>query len=73
LRERRVTARQIEVENVTRTPTAGFARAYGMGSNQPQGQLPGRTGVAGDEVADMLGNTNALDIAPSLNFEGDIF
>ena len=42
-------------------------------SNQPQGQLPGRTGVAGNEVMNMLGDGNALDIAAGLDFGCDIF
>src|ERR1700726_610525 len=43
------------------------------GSNQPQGQLPGRTGVAGNEVMNMLGDGNAFDIAAGLDFGSDIF
>src|ERR1700690_1923851 len=41
--------------------------------HQPQRELMIRTGAAGDEVADMLGDGNAFDIAAGLNFEGDIF
>jgi hypothetical protein len=43
------------------------------GLHQPQRELMIRTGVARDEVADMLGDSNAFDIAAGLNFEGDIF
>ena len=32
-----------------------------------------RTGVARDEISDMLGDGNAFDVAAGLNFEGDIF
>src|SRR5882672_4007363 len=43
------------------------------GSGEPQRELPGRAGVAGNKVFDMLWNGDAFDVATGLNFEGDIF
>jgi hypothetical protein len=45
----------------------------GFGLHQPQRELTIRTGVARDEVSDMLGDGSAIDVASGLNFEGDIF
>src|SRR5450759_2120415 len=39
--------------------------------NQPQGQLPGRTGVVSNEVLDMIRNAVAFDVTAGLNFLGD--
>src|ERR1019366_8446884 len=44
-----------------------------FGSNQPQLQLPGRTGVVGNEVLDMFRDAGALNVAAGLDFDGDIF
>ena len=39
---------------------------------QPQSQLPGWAGVVLDEVADVLGDRLACDVAPFLNLFGDL-
>jgi hypothetical protein len=54
-------------------PVGGFGRGYGIRSNQPKGQLTRPTGIAGNEVTDMLGDGVAFDVEAGLDFKGDIF
>ena len=37
-------------------------------SNQPERQLPGRTGVVGNKVLNMLRDASALNVAAGLDF-----
>ncbi len=54
-------------------PAQRSSRPHDTGSGQPQRELPGRAGVAGNKVLDMLWNGDAFDVGTGLNFEGDIF
>jgi hypothetical protein len=42
-------------------------------SNQPQRQLAHRPGASINKVSEMLGHGFARNVAPGLNFLGDIF
>jgi hypothetical protein len=53
---------------ILRLPWLGM----GHGLGEPQGELPIRTGVAIDKVAKRFRNVVIIDIAASLDFEGDI-
>jgi hypothetical protein len=44
-----------------------------MASHKAQAELPDWAGMARDEIAHMLGDRNAFNVAAGLYFEGDIF
>ena len=53
-------------------PAGGFARGYGIGSGEPQGQLTVRTGVAVNERRKRRGQGTAGKIKPVHNPPRDI-